>query len=121
MRSRSASAPGKVASRVRDEQYTEFALLSARGVEACRHQVGGGVAPRHSALERREPAAKVERFPRDSAARGIVHHGQRLATCGKQRTRQRRMQRELAELCTHRLHTREAQCFALEFADQAIE
>ena len=35
----------QVASRVRDEQYAEFALLSARGVEACRHQVGGGVTP----------------------------------------------------------------------------
>ena len=90
---------GQIAGRIRDQQHAEFALLAPFGVEARRHQVGGRVAPRQSALERREPAAQVECFPGNVAAGGIVHHRQRLAARGEQRACQRRMQRECAELC----------------------
>ena len=110
---------GQVAGRIGDEQHAELALLAASGVEARGHQVGGGVAPRQSAIERREPAAQVERFPGNAAARGIVHHRERLAARGKQRARQRRMQRERAELRAQRLHARGSQRFALEFARPA--
>ena len=73
--------------------------VAAFGVEARGHEVGGGVAARQTAIERREPAAQVERFPGNAAAGRIVHHRQRLAARGEQRARQRRMQRQRAELC----------------------
>src|SRR4051812_21393545 len=49
----------QIAGRVRNEQHAELALLTACGIEARRHQVGCGVAPRNSTVERREPAADV--------------------------------------------------------------
>ena len=82
MRSRSLSAPGQIAGGIRDEQHAELALLAPFGVESRGHQVGGCVAPRQSAVERRKPAAQVERFPGNAAAGGIVHHRERLAARG---------------------------------------
>ena len=40
-----ALGAGEITGRIRDQQHTEFALLTPSGVESCRHQVGGCVTP----------------------------------------------------------------------------
>ena len=63
MRSRSVSAPGRSPVGLAMTSTPSSRCARRSGVEARGHEIRGRVAARQTAVERRKPAAQVERFP----------------------------------------------------------